>query len=191
MREHCALGCKPVLTHAQRATVYGGQAAVKPPPAKHACTVSFHSQTHAAKTNSCLLCFLLTASMQTGLSRTKIPDLDTAWEAVKDAQRPRVHTFIATSPVHMEFKLRMSEDEVVEAAVTAVKHLRSQGCQDIEFSPEDAGRSERPFLYRVLSEVRVCGSVWLAWPTRLLIAAHCECPACLCEWGCQRCVQPV
>ena len=56
------------------------------------------------------------------------------------AARPRVHTFLATSKIHMEYKLRMTEDEVVAAAVKAVSHLRDLGCEDIEFSPEDAGR---------------------------------------------------
>ena len=99
-----------------------------------------------------------------GLSRTKTADLDCAWDAVKGAARPRVHTFIATSQVHMDFKLRMSEDEVVAAAVAAVSHLVSRGCVDIEFSPEDAGRSERPFLYRILSEVIVAGATTLNIP---------------------------
>ena len=99
-----------------------------------------------------------------GLSRTKTADLDCAWDAVKGAARPRVHTFIATSQVHMEFKLRMSEDEVAAAAVAAVSHLVSRGCVDIEFSPEDAGRSERPFLYRILSEVIVAGATTLNIP---------------------------
>jgi 2-isopropylmalate synthase len=88
-----------------------------------------------------------------GLSRTKFADLERAWDAVKHARRPRVHTFIATSRIHMEHKLRMTEDQVVEAAVAAVKHLKSLGCDDIEFSPEDAGRSEPAFLYRILGEV--------------------------------------
>jgi hypothetical protein len=99
-----------------------------------------------------------------GLSRTKKPDLESAWNAVKEAKLPRVHTFIATSPLHMEFKLRMSEDEVVEAAVSAVLHLKSLGCDDIEFSPEDAGRSELPFLHRVLSAVIKAGATTLNIP---------------------------
>lgn len=56
------------------------------------------------------------------------------------ASRPRVHTFLATSPIHMTYKLRMSEDEVLQSAVAAVSHLRDLGCEDIEFSPEDASR---------------------------------------------------
>ena len=99
-----------------------------------------------------------------GLSRTRPRDLEVAWDAVKGAKRPRVHTFIATSKIHMEHKLRMSEDEVVENAVNAVKHLKSLGCDDIEFSPEDAGRSEPRFLYRVLGEVIKAGATTLNIP---------------------------
>ena len=99
-----------------------------------------------------------------GLSRTKTADLDTAWNAVKGAARPRVHTFIATSRIHMEHKLRMTEDQVVEAAVSAVRHLKSLGCDDIEFSPEDAGRSEPRFLYRILGEVIKAGATTLNIP---------------------------
>ncbi|KAG2492725.1 hypothetical protein HYH03_009137 [Edaphochlamys debaryana] len=99
-----------------------------------------------------------------GLSRTKPQDLERAWEAVRHAKRPRVHTFIATSEIHMQYKLRMTPDEVVESAVTAVKHLRSLGCNDIEFSPEDAGRSDPVFLYRILGEVIKAGATTLNIP---------------------------
>ena len=99
-----------------------------------------------------------------GLSRTKENDLKTAWEAVKMAKRPRVHTFIATSDIHMQYKLRMTPDEVVESAVNAVKYLKSLGCEDIEFSPEDAGRSDPEFLYRILSEVIKAGATTLNIP---------------------------
>jgi len=63
-----------------------------------------------------------------------------AWSAVRPAVRPRVHVFLATSSIHMQFKLKMTEDQVVANAVKTVKHLRSLGCEDIEFSPEDATR---------------------------------------------------
>lgn len=99
-----------------------------------------------------------------GLSRTKTSDLDCAWDAVRHAKLPRVHTFIATSPIHMEYKLRMTEDEVVETAVASVSHLKSIGCDDIEFSPEDAGRSERRFLYRILEAVIQAGATTLNIP---------------------------
>ncbi|MEW5308007.1 MAG: hypothetical protein WDW36_010370 [Sanguina aurantia] len=99
-----------------------------------------------------------------GLSRTKIGDLDRAWDAVRHAKRPRVHTFLATSEIHMKYKLRMTQDEVVESAVKAVRHLKSIGCDDIEFSPEDAGRSDPVFLYRVLEEVIKAGATTLNIP---------------------------
>lgn len=76
-----------------------------------------------------------------GLSRCNENDIRTAWEAVKYAKRPRVHTFIATSPIHMEFKLKKSKEQVIEIARSMVKFARSLGCEDVEFSPEDAGRS--------------------------------------------------
>jgi 2-isopropylmalate synthase len=99
-----------------------------------------------------------------GLSRTRENDLKTAWEAVKLAKRPRVHTFIATSEIHMQYKLRMTPDEVVASAVNAVTYLRGLGCEDIEFSPEDAGRSDPEFLYRILSEVIKAGATTLNIP---------------------------
>ncbi|KAK9906563.1 hypothetical protein WJX75_004234 [Coccomyxa subellipsoidea] len=99
-----------------------------------------------------------------GLSRTIIRDLEVAWEAVKLAKRPRVHTFLATSAIHMEYKLKMTPDQVVENAVKAVRHLRSLGCTDIEFSPEDAGRSDPKFLYRVLAAVIEAGATTLNIP---------------------------
>jgi 2-isopropylmalate synthase len=99
-----------------------------------------------------------------GLSRTRERDLQVAWDAVKFAKRPRVHTFIATSQIHMKYKLKMSEQQVVDNAVTAVKYLRSLGCVDIEFSPEDAGRSEPAFLYDILGEVIKAGATTLNIP---------------------------
>ena len=99
-----------------------------------------------------------------GLSRTTERDLQTAWDAVRHATRPRVHTFIATSEIHMKYKLRMTQDQVVDNAVNAVKFLRSLGCQDIEFSPEDAGRSDPAFLYEILAEVIKAGATTLNIP---------------------------
>ncbi len=99
-----------------------------------------------------------------GLSRAKFSDLERAWDAVRHAKRPRVHTFIATSDIHMKYKLKMTEDQVVENAVAAVKHLKTLGCDDIEFSPEDAGRSRPEFLYRVLGEVIKAGATTLNIP---------------------------
>mmetsp|Transcript_14360 Transcript_14360/g.20660 ORF Transcript_14360/g.20660 Transcript_14360/m.20660 type:complete len:655 (-) Transcript_14360:116-2080(-) len=99
-----------------------------------------------------------------GLSRANPKDIQRAWDAVKGAKRPRVHTFIATSPIHMETKLNKTPDQVVEIAVNAVEFAKSLGCEDIEFSPEDAGRSEPEFLYRILSEVIKAGATTLNIP---------------------------
>lgn len=77
-----------------------------------------------------------------GLARANARDIDAAWAAVKGALRPRVHTFIATSEIHMTHKLRKTPDEVLALAVEAVCYARSLGCDDVEFSPEDAGRSD-------------------------------------------------
>ncbi|KAL5140407.1 2-isopropylmalate synthase 2, chloroplastic [Glycine soja] len=99
-----------------------------------------------------------------GLSRCNEKDIRTAWEAVKYAKRPRIHTFIATSPIHMEYKLRMSKDKVVDIARNMVKFARSLGCDDVEFSPEDAGRSDREFLYEILGEVIKAGATTLNIP---------------------------
>jgi 2-isopropylmalate synthase len=75
-----------------------------------------------------------------GLSRCNENDIRTAWDAVKYAKRPRIHTFIATSPIHLEYKLRKTKEEVIEIARRMVSFARSLGCDDVEFSPEDAGR---------------------------------------------------
>jgi 2-isopropylmalate synthase len=99
-----------------------------------------------------------------GLSRANPKDIERAWNAVKGAQRPRVHTFIATSKIHMESKLNKTPDEVVEIAVNAVKFAKSLGCDDIEFSPEDAGRSDPEFLYRILGAVIEAGATTLNIP---------------------------
>ena len=86
------------------------------------------------------------------LARAKKIDIDRAGEAIKPANSGRIHTFIATSPIHMQHKLRMTPDQVVEQAVAAVR-MAKQYTDDIEFSPEDAGRSEPDFLCRVIEAV--------------------------------------
>ena len=83
------------------------------------------------------------------LARAVDGDIDRAAEALKQAERARIHTFIATSPIHMEHKLRMAPDQVVERAIYAVKRARNH-VADVEFSCEDAGRSELDFLCRVI-----------------------------------------
>ncbi|XP_074560428.1 2-isopropylmalate synthase A-like [Curcuma longa] len=99
-----------------------------------------------------------------GLARCNKRDIDAAWEAVRHAKKPRVHTFIATSEIHMEHKLRKTREEVVSIARDMVAYAKSLGCQDIEFSPEDAGRSDREFLYHVLAEVIKAGATTLNIP---------------------------
>ncbi|KZZ81849.1 2-isopropylmalate synthase, partial [Oleiphilus sp. HI0133] len=83
------------------------------------------------------------------LSRALDKDIDRAAEALKGANASRIHTFIATSPIHMKYKLQMEPDAVVEQAVRAVKRARSH-TDDVEFSCEDAGRSELDFLCRII-----------------------------------------
>ena len=98
-----------------------------------------------------------------GLARALDKDIDRAGEALKNANSGRIHTFIATSPIHMERKLRMSPDQVVEQAVHAVKRAR-QYTDNVEFSAEDAGRSELDFLCRIFEAVIDAGATTLNVP---------------------------
>ena len=98
-----------------------------------------------------------------GLARTSKNDIEKAWEAVRLAARPRIHTFLATSEIHMKYKLKLDPEQVVEKAVDMVRYARSL-CEDIEFSPEDAGRSQPEFLYLVLGEVIKSGATTLNIP---------------------------
>ena len=84
-----------------------------------------------------------------GLSRTALADIDRCWEAISSAGRTRIHTFIATSEIHMRNKLRMTPDQVKTEAARAVSHARSY-TEDVEFSPEDASRSDFAFMCEVL-----------------------------------------
>jgi len=98
-----------------------------------------------------------------GLARASRLDIDKAWEAVRHAARPRIHTFLATSEIHMQYKLKMDREQVVERVVEMVGYARSL-CEDIEFSPEDAGRSDPSFLYLVLGEAIKAGATTLNIP---------------------------
>ena len=98
-----------------------------------------------------------------GLARANHSDIDAAWQAVKGADRPRIHTFLATSPIHMEHKLKMRPDEVVARVREMVGYARSL-CLDVEFSPEDAGRSDPRFLYQVLAAAIEAGATTLNIP---------------------------
>ena len=92
-----------------------------------------------------------------GLARAVDKDIECASEALAKAEAPRIHVFIATSPVHMQAKLRMQPDQVLERAVVAVK-LARRYTEDVEFSPEDAGRSDEDFLCRIIEAVIEAGA---------------------------------
>ncbi|MEE9302488.1 MAG: 2-isopropylmalate synthase [Thiotrichaceae bacterium] len=96
-------------------------------------------------------------SIVCGLSRALDKDIEAAGEALKGAVSPRIHTFIATSPIHMREKLNMQPDEVVEHAVRAIKKAL-QYTDDVEFSAEDAGRSEPEFLHRIVDAAIKAGA---------------------------------
>jgi len=98
-----------------------------------------------------------------GLARANKPDIDKAWEAVQSAKKPRIHTFLATSPIHMKHKLKMDPEDVVQRVSEMVSYAKSL-CADVEFSPEDAGRSEPEFLYVVLGEAIKAGATTLNIP---------------------------
>ena len=98
-----------------------------------------------------------------GLARANKADIDKAWEAVKDAQKPRLHTFLATSEIHMKHKLKMDPEDVVQRVSEMVAYARTL-CADVEFSPEDAGRSDPEFLYVVLGEAIKAGATTLNIP---------------------------
>jgi 2-isopropylmalate synthase len=98
-----------------------------------------------------------------GLARCNDGDIDRAWEALSAAARPRIHVFLATSAIHREFKLRMTEDEVVARAVAGVRRARGL-CGDVEFSPEDAARTEVDFLCRVVEAVIDAGATTVNIP---------------------------
>lgn len=98
-----------------------------------------------------------------GLARCNDGDIDRAWEALQAARRPRIHVFLATSSIHREFKLRMTEDEVVARAVAGVTRARRL-CDDIEFSPEDAARTEIDFLCRVVEAAIAAGATTVNIP---------------------------
>ena len=91
------------------------------------------------------------------LARTSKDDIDRAWEAIRHAAKPKIHTFIATSDIHLEYKLKMTRDAVVAAAVDAVKYARSL-TDNVEFSAEDGSRSDRDYLCRVFEAVIEAGA---------------------------------
>lgn len=97
------------------------------------------------------------------LARANIKDIDVAWDAVKHAADPRIHLFIATSDLHMQYKLKKSPAEVLEAARTMTSHAKKY-CSNIEFSAEDATRSDREFLARVVEAAIAAGATTVNIP---------------------------
>ena len=84
-----------------------------------------------------------------GLARASAQDIDAAWNAVKDSERPRIHTFLATSDLHMKYKLQTTREDVKGQVRAAVAHARSL-CEDVEYSPEDGSRSDIDFMAEVI-----------------------------------------
>jgi 2-isopropylmalate synthase len=98
-----------------------------------------------------------------GLARATKPDIDRAWQAIRNSARPRIHTFIATSDIHLEYKLKMSRDEVIRAAVEAVTYAKSL-TDNVEFSAEDGSRSDRDYLCRVFEAAIAAGATTVNLP---------------------------
>jgi 2-isopropylmalate synthase len=98
-----------------------------------------------------------------GLARCNAEDIDRAWSAIRDARRPRLHVFLATSAIHRQYKLNMAREEIVHAAVEGVKFARTL-CEDVEFSPEDASRTELEFLAEVVEGAVAAGATTINIP---------------------------
>jgi 2-isopropylmalate synthase len=98
-----------------------------------------------------------------GLARSANDDIDRAWDALKGAERSRIHVFLATSAIHREFKLKMDKDEIIRRAVASVTRAASY-CPDIEFSPEDASRTEIDFLCQVVEAAIGAGATTVNIP---------------------------
>jgi 2-isopropylmalate synthase len=98
-----------------------------------------------------------------GLCRATTHDIDAAWDAIKIAKKPRIHTFIATSDIHIETKFKKTRHDILEIARAMVSYAAAK-CQDVEFSAEDAGRSDRSFLYAVIEAVIAAGATTINIP---------------------------
>ncbi|HEX3064033.1 MAG TPA: 2-isopropylmalate synthase [Dongiaceae bacterium] len=100
---------------------------------------------------------LVRNSSVAGLARTSKKDIDRAWEALKGAARPRIHTFISTSPLHMKYMLNMEPEQVHQATIDCVGHARNL-CDDVEWSAQDASRSDHDFLCRCVETAIKAGA---------------------------------
>src|SRR5438132_2914870 len=98
-----------------------------------------------------------------GLARCNSEDIDRAWEALQEAPRARIHVFLATSAIHREFKLKMAKDEIVRRAVEATERAKGY-CENVEFSPEDAARTELDFLAEVVERAIEAGATTVNIP---------------------------
>ncbi|MEI7685184.1 MAG: 2-isopropylmalate synthase [Planctomycetota bacterium] len=98
-----------------------------------------------------------------GLARCTNDDIDRAWQALKEAQKPRIHIFLATSSIHREFKLRMAKEEIVRRAIAGVTRAKGY-VEDVEFSPEDAARTELDFLAEVVEKAIEAGATTVNIP---------------------------
>src|SRR6185437_11822021 len=98
-----------------------------------------------------------------GLARCNDQDIDRAWEALRHAERSRIHVFLATSAIHREFKLKMGKQEIIERAVAGVRRAAGH-CPDVEFSPEDAARTEPDFLCEVVEAAINAGATTVNIP---------------------------
>src|SRR5438270_4853525 len=92
-----------------------------------------------------------------GLARAGRMDIDRAWEALKHAKRPRIHSFLSTSPLHMKYKLQMTPEQVHQAVIDSISHARNL-CDDVEWSPEDGSRTEHDFLCRTVESAIKAGA---------------------------------
>lgn len=111
-------------------------------------------QTIAAAVSNCTVA---------SLARCTKGDIDAAWDAVKEAKHPRIHVFLATSDIHMEYKLKMTREQVLERISSMVAYAKSF-CDDIEFSAEDASRSDRAFLAQCYTNAVAAGATTLNVP---------------------------
>ncbi|WLD93681.1 2-isopropylmalate synthase [Alkalihalobacillus sp. AL-G] len=102
-------------------------------------------------------------SSVTGLARANEKDIDAAWEALKGTSEPRLHVFLATSPIHMTYKLKMTTDQVLDTAVAAVKYAKKTFAH-VQWSAEDACRSDKQFLVRIITEVIKAGATVINLP---------------------------
>src|SRR5882724_12088964 len=98
-----------------------------------------------------------------GLARAIPGDIDRAWQAVQGAAHPRIHVFLATSDIHLKYKLRISRDQCLEQARESVRRAKAL-CADVEFSPEDATRTDQDFLCQVVEAVIAVGATTVNIP---------------------------